>query len=101
MARILKVLELPERVLEALRDHAGDPRLRAHFTEKRLRQLVNENPGEAAILRELEQVIQGRGVRQAGRRPAGGAPRSPSGRVGVLAPADRAIASTSAPPPPA
>ena len=60
MARVLKVLELPERVLVALRDHTGHPRVRAHFTEKRLRQLVQQAPGEATILHKIEQVVQGR-----------------------------------------
>lgn len=57
LARVLKVLELPERVLAALRAHANHPRLRAHFTEKRLRQMVRQTRGEAAILREIEQVL--------------------------------------------
>lgn len=59
LARILKVIELPERVLTTLRDHTDHPRLRAHFTEKLLRQLVRQDRPEAAILREIEQVIQG------------------------------------------
>ena len=37
LAKILKVLALPERVLEALRVHADYPRVRAHFSERRLR----------------------------------------------------------------
>ena len=60
IARVLKVLELPERALAVLRDHAGHARVRAHFTETRLRQLVREHPGEAAILHEIEHVVQGR-----------------------------------------
>lgn len=58
VARVLQILRLPERVLAALRVHAGHPRVRAHFTEKRLRQLVKQNPGETAILREIEQIAQ-------------------------------------------
>ena len=60
IARILKVLQLPEHVLAALRDRSGHARVRAHFTEKRLRQMVTKDRGEAAILREIEQVVQGR-----------------------------------------
>ncbi len=60
IARILKILELPERALAVLQEHASHPRVRAYFTEKRLRQLVRQNRGEAAILREIEQVAQGR-----------------------------------------
>ena len=60
VARVLQILKLPERVLAALRAHAGHPRIRAHFTEKRLRQLVKERWPEAEILREIEQVVQGR-----------------------------------------
>jgi len=58
IARILKVLDLPEPVLAALRDHGGHARVRARFTEKRLRQLVRQNRPEAAILREIQQVSQ-------------------------------------------
>ena len=60
IARVLQILKLPERVLAALRTHANHPRIRDHFTEKRLRQLVTENPDEATILHEIEQVVQGR-----------------------------------------
>ena len=59
IARILKVLELPQRALEALKRNADNVRLRAHFTERHLRQLVRENLGEAAILHGIEQGIQG------------------------------------------
>jgi hypothetical protein len=60
VARVLQILKLPEQVLATLRVHAGHLRIRAHFTEKRLRQLVKENRSETAILREIEQVAQGR-----------------------------------------
>jgi hypothetical protein len=60
VARVLQILKLPESVLAALRAHADHPRIRARFTEKRLRQLVKENADEAAILREIDQVAQGR-----------------------------------------
>ena len=60
VARVLQILKLPEPVLAVLRTHAGHPRVRAHFTEKRLRQLVRENQPEAEILREIEQVAQSR-----------------------------------------
>ncbi|PIQ84337.1 MAG: hypothetical protein COV75_02795 [Candidatus Omnitrophica bacterium CG11_big_fil_rev_8_21_14_0_20_63_9] len=59
LARILKVLELPEGVLAELRNHASHSHVRAHFTEKRLRQLVRENRSERAILREITQIVQG------------------------------------------
>ena len=58
IARNLKVLELPEHVLTVLRTHADHASIRAHFTERRLRQLVRENPSETAILHEIEQVLQ-------------------------------------------
>jgi hypothetical protein len=57
IARVLKVLELPEGVLAALRRHAGNARVRAHFTEKRLRQMLTKKRSEAAMLREIERVI--------------------------------------------
>jgi len=60
VARVLQILKLPERVLAALRTHANHPRVRAHFTEKRLRQMVREKRPEAVILHEIEQVVQGR-----------------------------------------
>ncbi len=60
VARVLQILKLPERVLAALRAHADHPRVRAHFTEKRLRRLVKKNRAEVEILREIEQVVQGR-----------------------------------------
>lgn len=60
VALVLQILKLPERVLATLRAHAGHPRIRAHFTEKRLRWLVKENRLEAAILHEIERVVQGR-----------------------------------------
>jgi hypothetical protein len=63
MAKVLKVLALPERVLAALRAQADHPHVRAHFTEKRLRELVKQDRSETAILRELEQVVQGRAKR--------------------------------------
>lgn len=58
IARLLKILDLPEPVLAALREHAGDVRVRAHFTEKRLRQLVAMNRSERAMLREVQGVLQ-------------------------------------------
>lgn len=39
--------------------HQGFKSIRAHFTEKRLRQLVRERRPEGEILREIEQVAQG------------------------------------------
>ena len=58
IARILKVLDLPESALAALRDHSDDARIRAHFTEKRLRQMVMKKRSETDILREIQKVIQ-------------------------------------------
>ena len=60
LAKIFKVLALPERVLEALRAHADNPRVRAHFSERRLRQMVKQSRPEVTILQELEQVVQDR-----------------------------------------
>ena len=60
VARVLQILKLSERVLAALRIHAGHPRILAHFTEKRLRQLVKENRPEVEVLREIGQIAQGR-----------------------------------------
>ena len=60
VARILKVLELPQSALEALRRNAHNARLRAHFTERRLRKLVRENQPETAILHEIEHVTRQR-----------------------------------------
>ena len=57
IARVLKVLELPEGVLAALREHSANARVWAYFTEKRLRQMVTNKRSEAAILREIERVI--------------------------------------------
>jgi hypothetical protein len=62
VARVLQILKLPESVLAALRVHAGHPRVRAHFTEKRLRELVRQSRPEAMFLREIQQVAQGRSL---------------------------------------
>ncbi len=59
LARVLKVLELPEDVLAALREHSANARVRAHFTEKRLRQMVAKKRSEAAMLGEIERMIAG------------------------------------------
>jgi hypothetical protein len=56
IARVLKVLHLPEGVLIALRNHSQDVRVRAHFTEKHLRYLATKKRSETAILREIELV---------------------------------------------
>ncbi|MBI2820183.1 MAG: hypothetical protein HYX73_09410 [Acidobacteria bacterium] len=63
VARVLKVLDLPECVLVALRDHSDDVRVRAHFTEKQLRHLAMKKRSETAILHEIEQAIGGRTLR--------------------------------------
>ncbi|MBI3021966.1 MAG: hypothetical protein HYY59_08210 [Candidatus Omnitrophica bacterium] len=55
---MLTVQELPECVLAVLRAHANHARIRAHFTERYLRQLVKENRDEKAILEEIDQVLQ-------------------------------------------
>jgi hypothetical protein len=59
LARVFKVLDLPEAALAALREHAGDVRVRAHFTEKRLRRMAAKKLDERAILREIHRVVQG------------------------------------------
>ncbi|MFQ5889155.1 MAG: hypothetical protein ACE5JR_03775 [Gemmatimonadota bacterium] len=58
IARVLKVLDLPEGVLAALREHSANARVRGHFTEKRLRQMVAKKRSETAILREIDRVIR-------------------------------------------
>jgi hypothetical protein len=57
IARVLKVLELPEGVLAALREHSRNARVRAYFTEKRLRQMVAKKRSETAMLREIERLV--------------------------------------------
>jgi hypothetical protein len=37
--------------------HSGNARVRAYFTEKRLRQMVAKKRSEAAMLREIERVV--------------------------------------------
>jgi predicted transcriptional regulator len=59
LARVLKVLDLPEAVLVALREHGEDVRIRAHFTEKRLRQMAAKQLSERTILREIRRVARG------------------------------------------
>lgn len=56
IARVFKVLDLPGGVLAALRDRSDDVRIRAHFTEKRLRHMVTKGRSEAVILHEIERV---------------------------------------------
>lgn len=58
LARVFKVLDLPEAALAALREHAGNVRVRAHFTEKRLRQLAAKKRSAKAILREIQKVLR-------------------------------------------
>ncbi|MBN1443989.1 MAG: hypothetical protein JXA90_14865 [Planctomycetes bacterium] len=57
IARLLKVVDLPESALELLRRHSADTRVRARFSEKRLRQMA-KGGNEPAILREIERVLQ-------------------------------------------
>ena len=64
IAKVLTVQDLPEGVLATLRAHADHASIRAHFTERRLRQLVKENRDERSILQEIDQVLQGRTARQ-------------------------------------
>ena len=59
IAKILKILELPKSALEALRCNSDNARLRARFTERRLRQMVRQGQRESTILPEIEQVLQG------------------------------------------
>lgn len=58
LTRVLKVLELPKAVLAALREHAGDVRVWAHFTEKRLRRMAARKLNERTILCEIRRVVQ-------------------------------------------
>jgi ParB-like chromosome segregation protein Spo0J len=60
VARILKILELPPSALEALQRNSDNARLRARFTEQRLRRMVMQDRPEAAILREIGQVTKDR-----------------------------------------
>lgn len=57
IAKVLKILELPQTALEALRRNSDNVCLRAYFTERRLRQLVRKRSDEAAILREIQQAL--------------------------------------------
>jgi hypothetical protein len=57
IARILKVLDLPAGVLAALREHSDNARVRAHFTEKRLRQLARKKRAVKGILHTLQEVL--------------------------------------------
>ena len=58
LARTLELLKLPVPVLEALRCHGADTRVRAHFTEKRLRAaLAGTYPQD--LLAEIQEVLQG------------------------------------------
>jgi hypothetical protein len=60
LAKVLKILELPPGALEALKRNSDSARIRARFTERRLRELVRQDQCEAAILREIKQTIRGR-----------------------------------------
>jgi len=55
LARILKVLDLREAVLTALREHSNNARVRAHFTEKRLR--AAKKDGESKVLQEIAKLL--------------------------------------------
>lgn len=56
MARVLKILELPEPVLKYLREH-DSPTIVIHFTEKRLRELVSlKDPRR--IWREFQKTLR-------------------------------------------
>lgn len=57
-ARVLRILDLPEKVLVALRDHSDNVRVRAKFTERRLRHMMAAGRTEAEFLREIERVLQ-------------------------------------------
>ncbi len=59
IAKVLKVLELPQSALEVLRRNSDNARLRARFTERRLRQLVRQDQREVAILLEIKEAVQG------------------------------------------
>jgi hypothetical protein len=68
VARLLKILELPERVLSTLQTYADHTLIRAYFTEKWLRELVRQNQSEAAILHEIERILQGPRLMASGSR---------------------------------
>ena len=54
VARVLKILDLPEAVLAALKEHSNNARVRAHFTEKRLRAAKKDD--ESKLLREIARL---------------------------------------------
>ena len=54
VTRALKILDLPAAVLEALRTHSGNPRVRTHFTARRLMHLVTRS--EAELLRRIAKI---------------------------------------------
>lgn len=58
VSRALKILDLPAAVLEALRRHGAETRVRAHFTEKRLR-VALAGPYPQDLLAEIDAVRQG------------------------------------------
>jgi hypothetical protein len=55
VARVLKVLELPETVLAKLQKHSNNARIRAYFTERRLR--AAQKDGESKILRQIAKLL--------------------------------------------
>lgn len=57
ISRILKVLDLPEPVLSALRAHASSPAVRRHFTAERLKQLSRNSKPEQ-ILSLIAKIVQ-------------------------------------------
>ena len=61
IARTLELLKLPDEVLQALRRHGTDTRVRAHFTEKRLRAVLAD-PSSQDLLAEIEAILQGVGT---------------------------------------
>lgn len=54
LARGLKVLDLPEAVLAALRKHSHNARIRAHFAEKWLRAVRKDD--QSKILQEIARL---------------------------------------------
>jgi hypothetical protein len=63
IARSLKVLDLPAGILATLRGHSDDVRVRTHFTEKRLRQLVGSR-SRSEILSEIKRLSNPRLARE-------------------------------------
>ncbi|MBI4231217.1 MAG: hypothetical protein HY608_10315 [Planctomycetes bacterium] len=56
VTRVLSLLGLPAEVVAALRERSGDHRVRAYFTEKRLRAFTREGASVKEALRRIAEV---------------------------------------------